>query len=371
MKILEGIVCALCGVSITDSNSTKEHLIPNSIGGRKTVSDFICNSCNNIAGQEWDSELAKQLNPWALFFCINRERGEVPSQVFETIESDGRKGKIKLNADGSKERPIPECHDNGNGQVSVSANSIKAAKQMLVGLKRKKYPNIDVDGSLKNAKQETHYPNHIVKLLDGSSIGGEKAGRSIVKSALALAVMSGIDFRICHNACNYLKNENSEQNFGFYYKHDLVKNRPDGLVFHCVAVCGNPKTKQLLGYVEYYGFYRMVICLSDSYSGKEFNHCYAINPILNEELNLDISLSLTNEEILAVYRERFPIDRFKEALDPVISNWLKKKREQELNEAISQAFEDAWINCGAKKDEILTVVQIEKIVGETFFNREK
>ena len=27
--------CALCDVEITDTNDTKEHLIPNAIGGRK------------------------------------------------------------------------------------------------------------------------------------------------------------------------------------------------------------------------------------------------------------------------------------------------------------------------------------------------
>ena len=77
-------ICALCDAEITKNNDTREHLIPNAIGGRKKVKGFICNSCNNKSGAEWDADLANKLNPLSLFFRIQREQGEVPPQSFST-----------------------------------------------------------------------------------------------------------------------------------------------------------------------------------------------------------------------------------------------------------------------------------------------
>ena len=60
--------CALCDIIITNENDTKEHIVPNAIGGRKKIKGFICRACNSTSGDSWDKELAKQLNPLSLFF---------------------------------------------------------------------------------------------------------------------------------------------------------------------------------------------------------------------------------------------------------------------------------------------------------------
>jgi transposase-like protein len=54
--------CALCHVELSEANYTREHIIPNAIGGRLKIADFICQSCNSTFGYLWDAELAKQLN---------------------------------------------------------------------------------------------------------------------------------------------------------------------------------------------------------------------------------------------------------------------------------------------------------------------
>ena len=51
--------CALCGVLITEENNSKEHIIPNAIGGKKKISNFICEECNNRSGNEWESDLTE------------------------------------------------------------------------------------------------------------------------------------------------------------------------------------------------------------------------------------------------------------------------------------------------------------------------
>ena len=89
VQFMSNKICPLCEVDIHDLNRSDEHVILNAFGGRLKAKSFICDSCNNNAGAKWDSELAKQLNPLALFFGIKRERGSSPSEIFST--TDGRK----------------------------------------------------------------------------------------------------------------------------------------------------------------------------------------------------------------------------------------------------------------------------------------
>ena len=38
--------CAFCEKSLSGKNRTKEHIIPNALGGRKKTVEFICNTCS-------------------------------------------------------------------------------------------------------------------------------------------------------------------------------------------------------------------------------------------------------------------------------------------------------------------------------------
>lgn len=350
--------CALCNTLITETNNTKEHIVPNSIGGRKKITGFICNSCNNKSGDNWDSELAKQLNPLSLFFGISRERGDVPSQIFETTGGD----RLRLNAEGSMGLEKPEYKEfpvDTGLQINIKARTLEEAKKMLAGVKRK-YPQVDIDVLLENLKINSFYSPDMLKF--NLCFGGQDAGRSLVKSALAVAVNSGINPKDCEQALNYLKNENGEACFGYYYQRDLVVNRPSDTIFHCVAVQGNPETKQILGYVEFYSVQRMVICLSNNYEDKLFFNCYAIDPISGKEFDLEIDLLLPQEEVIAAYKyERIPQGAVEAAFHKVIPLGMKASYEKEKNRVIHQSVEYAFKNCGAKEGEMLTPEHVQKL----------
>ncbi len=67
--------CAICNHEIPNNDNNKEHIIPNAIGGRKKLSKFICQKCNNDCGANWDSILTRELSFFSLAFHITRERG--------------------------------------------------------------------------------------------------------------------------------------------------------------------------------------------------------------------------------------------------------------------------------------------------------
>lgn len=352
--------CALCDVKITEENDTKEHLIPNSIGGRKKITGFICNKCNNNSGDKWECELAKQLNPLSLFFCINRERGDSPSQLFETTGGDI----YKLNADGSMNpaKPIYKEEKVESGErvnIHICARSVSEAKQMLQGVKRK-YPQIELDEIFSNVKTESSYCPDMLKF--NLSFGGPDAGRSIVKSALALAVKSGISLESCIEAINYLRNEDAEACFGYYYSSDLIKNRPVGIPLHCISIKGCTETKQVIGYVEYFGVQRMILCLGREYNGKEITGTYSINPITGEELDLFVDLSLSNDEIRGAYDyTKTPNGAIEAAFESVLTPAMRASYEKEMDRVLNEAVKVAFENCGAKEGDVLNEEHANKI----------
>lgn len=355
-------ICALCEKEITDENDTKEHLIPNAIGGRRKVKGFICKGCNNTSGDGWESALAKQLNPLSLFFGINRERGEAPSQLFETTGGD----RLKLNSDGSMgiEKPLysETPLESGSGvQIQIKARSMPEAKRLLQGVKRK-YPQVDLNELLDSARSETSYCSDMLEF--NLSFGGHEAGRSIVKSALALAVSSGIPVEICDKATNYLRKEDGEACFGYFYESDLIKNRPEGTPLHCVSIKGCSKTKQVIGYLEYFGVQRVVLCLSEFYEGVDISNTYAINPITGEELSLIVELDLSNLDIREAYDyKKIPEGSVEIAFDKVIPTGMKSSFEKEKDRIVNHAVKHAFENCGAKEGEMLMPEHINKLTG--------
>ena len=222
--------CALCNTPIRNENGSKEHVIPNAIGGRKTVYNFICKDCNSTTGAEWDYELVTQLKPPCTLLNIRRQRGENQPVLAETVGGD----KIFIHADGRmsmRETVFTERVLGNQTEVNIRTSSMKELKKMLPGLVRK-YPNLDIDQVLEKATPRREY------LEDPLSIAltfeGEIAGRSIVKSCLALTSEIGLHLIDCEHARDYLL-ANGEPCFGYYNATDLVLNRPIAVLNHLSA----------------------------------------------------------------------------------------------------------------------------------------
>lgn len=289
--------CLLCNLQITNKNNTKEHIIPNSIGGRKTVKDFICNSCNNRLGETWDAELARFLNIFSLLLNIKRLRGNPPKEKLKTTNNQ----RILLHSNGKftlDEKPVCEINKISDNELSLNihANSEEQLNNIIKGIK-KKYPAIN--------EHELH------SLVEDKPIDKVQAGfsfdfsniniyKSLIKATLALVADSGIEAKKCNLALDFLKSEIPPSScIGYYYKQDLIKNRKDlPFIFHCVTVHGDSMSNSIMGYIELYSWLRMVVCLSDNYKGDSFNNSYAIDPLTGKEVNMCVDLSSLSKEII-------------------------------------------------------------------------
>jgi hypothetical protein len=290
--------CALCDTLLSASNDSAEHVIASALGGIWKIKGFICKRCNDTAGHDWDAELAAQLNGLCHFFAIKRDRGEIPVETITTTAGET----FNMLPDGgfALMRPTVEKTrvDAAQTQYRVVARNMSEARRILQKLKRKAL-NLDIEAELANAKVETSYPQGRIRLP--IEIGGVGAGRAIVKSTVALAHDTKLEMAACDQALTYLRNKDASPCFGYYQSSDLMVARPRGVPLHCVAISGNPATGLLLGYIEYFGFHRAVILLSDTYSGSEVARCYAIDPTTGQELGLAVRLDFTRADVADIF----------------------------------------------------------------------
>lgn len=350
--------CFLCDEEITLSNDSAEHIIPNAIGGRKTVSGFICLSCNNKCGSTWDAALAKQLDPISLYTRIKRQRGNPPAQVFKTANGqevrllpNGNLTYIKPKIDRTaKEKEVTE--------INIQANSRKQLKQVLDSIK-KKHANIDVEQCIKEAKFQKSYTND--PLMISVSIGGPEGGRSIIKSIVSLAKKYNINIAECNNAKSYLQDECADPCFGYYYENDLILNRPDDKIFHCIGISNKSSSNLLLGYVEFFSTWRIVACLSDSYKGENIHEAYALDPISGSEIDLNFAIPLSKSDINKAYDyQKIPEGSLEQAMSHMISLIHKQHFEEQRNKIFGEAYTEAMAQCELKDDTVLSEEQAHK-----------
>ena len=212
--------CALCSELLADGDDSREHIIPNAIGGRRKIEGFLCRKCNSKTGQEWDSELARQLNPISNLLGIKRERGSPPTIVVDTL--GGRR--LRHESDGRMTRDreeISEREVDGKIHLKVQAPSVTELKKHLGGLVRR-FPQLAGVDLLSHAVAAGEY--NADPMAIELRFGGLVAGRSVVKSCAALAHAVGVRLDDLEQAREYLRGRGAPC-FGYYNERDVVANR--------------------------------------------------------------------------------------------------------------------------------------------------
>ena len=104
------------------------------------------------------------------------------------------------------------------------------------------------------------------------------------------------------------------------------------------------------------------MCLSSNYDGEPFSYCYAIDPITGKELDIEIHLDLTPQDIAETYSsKKVDYDKTKAAMGDLMEYYVKKSRNDALTDAIDDAVEYAFANCGVQPEERLSDKQVANI----------
>lgn len=339
--------CALCNQELTPANHSREHLLPNGIGGQKTVRNVLCKPCNDKTGAEWDVVASKQLNFLNLLFGIERDRGDVQAEDYTTVSGQT----IRKHPDGHLTFPRQEPTRVQTAQgvrIETRVSTEQEARSFLLGLKRR-YPHLNVEEQMRGIRMEHSYLSDPV--FTTMQPGGAEAGRSFVKSAYTLAVASGVKPEVCAEARAYLLDADGAPCFDYFYKRNLILNRPTDYVFHCVAVSGDATTGQLIGYVELYSTWRMVICLSSQYAGESFQSSYSVNPVTGEEIKLSFDLNFSREELRAACNgdDDYSTElgkAFNAMMEIGYIASLQRERERVLQRAVATAMDQLGVGPG-------------------------
>ena len=120
----------------------------------------------------------------------------------------------------------------------------------------------------------------------------------------------------------------------------------------------------LLGYVEYFGVQRVVVCLSVAYDGPPIDYVYGLNPMTGQTIPLSVNLPFSYGDIQAIYEyQRIPDGAIQKVYAQVIPTGLEWQFEREKERVIADAVQYAFANCGAAEGEILTEQQVKKLAG--------
>jgi len=143
----------------TVSNSYREYIILNSIGGKLISFSIICQSC----ATEFDSidtSLSNELNFFGLMLNIKRDRGENPPVKAKIIRTGDE---ISLNAGGKPVLIRPIINENQHdGSISIRARDRKEVRIALKGLKRKYSFNAEIEALVNQANLKGDYFNEPV-----------------------------------------------------------------------------------------------------------------------------------------------------------------------------------------------------------------
>ena len=198
--------------------------------------------------------------------------------------------KLRLQSDTVLVPDKPEVKVNDLGdrlEITIRTNNPKTAVNLINKVARD-HPGFDVQKAVREMSTEDSYLDSPLAL--SFRYGGPDAGRSMVKSCLALLSETGAKPKDCARAMTYLEDPSPDAPppFWIFFDADLVTNRPQDHLFHCVSVVGQPEHGRILGYVEFFNFARILVRIGEDYEGEAFQATYAVNPIDGQALAVSV-----------------------------------------------------------------------------------
>ncbi|OAE44580.1 hypothetical protein A7J58_12455 [Enterobacter cloacae] len=239
---------------------------------------------------------------------------------------------------------------------SFTAGNMKQAQQFVRGF-CKKHPSLNQQELMDSLVLSKTYLGGDA-LVFNPTFGNANSGRSLVKTILAYAKKIGIDPFLCNKAIDYLIND-GEPCYGYYYSNDLVVNREFERPAHCIAIHAEPNSGYVIGYLEYFGVWRVISLLSDCYKGKEIKESYYIYPEDSKSGSFEIDIPMSMEVITSAYNyEKYDENVFHDAFSFFLNYCQRKDLEREENAVITHAWNDALKKMGLKEGDEWTDEQM-------------
>lgn len=329
--------CYCCKEELNNKNSSEEHILLNSIGGKLKSKDLLCKKCNSKFGEKNDSELSKQLLFLSTFLNIQRERGDHPTLKGATTKS-GEEIHLLSGGIPSYSKPTVETiADNNKIVINIRARNEKELKQIAKGL-AKKYRQVSADDIITMATHKTGYIKEPIKVTQ--TIGGDVALNAISKIGINYFVYKTKQYESISSIIDVLKNDIKNNLCKHYYPDKLYQKEPKE-VCHIIHIESNKSNKNIIAYVELFSSFSFIVLLSDNYNGKSIKstYCYDLNK--NKELIKKISLKIKTVDF-----NRLPVicgdycKTITEKINRTVKIGLEKQTDNEISSITSRCIDE-------------------------------
>ena len=292
--------CWLCDKELT---MTKEHIVPESMGGKKTVRGFICINCNSRTGHDWDVAVTN-FESWKFQINSNLKinpqhgksiRGQMADTGLNVLIDTELQMRVGFNA------PVKRQGEAGTEVYEFTSDPdrvddlFESVNKLLQRRGKNPITRAEFDASI--TRHVTPQPKVNLSL----QLKEPEYFRSLVKTAMAMAFSFGINPRDCENTVRYLRDETMDNTGVVEMPGTSLKGyMNDWTDYHAVTILGHPDCGKLIGEVLYFGTVGGLVILSNSYDGPFIVTGHVINLRTGEYADSDIklpNLSLSEEQL--------------------------------------------------------------------------
>lgn len=182
------MTACLCRLCASRPAGSPEHVVLNSLGGRLTVKDLLCQPCNNRLGGVIDSPLEQQLRSLGLLADAKKGDGNSVAPMRGLPTEEG--GRIDMLPGGKPRptfpRPVQVKKEGKDLHVSIQAGNEKEAARLLAHQLRRFGLTLDVLDSLSAEKVKSKVGTVKFTL----TLGGVLPARSVAKMGMAAMTLA-------------------------------------------------------------------------------------------------------------------------------------------------------------------------------------
>lgn len=327
--------------------SNAEHILQNFLGARWTSREIVCNRVQSQFGESIDLALEQGLRSFRNLLGTKGGRGGDAPTLRHIKGSQGNHYHLKPGGVPCLSKPAIQTtiSENGIHDVRIRASDMRQFDWAMAEVAHR-FPGIELDRDAWKSSAEVTDEYMMERLHVGSSIGGLDYFRGLLKAVFNLLGVNAANIALhpCFDAVRTFILSGT----GDVAQHIRWPNNSRPLPAstlerfdHVIFI--HSRKNAVEGFVEFFGGIGHMVCLSDTYEGRDFSFGYRVNPLRNsnpaEMRDPPINRSLVplfdhgyeepDEEARTIYVDR--INQF-------LADHSKLARENEIERIVDQWF---------------------------------
>lgn len=268
--------------------ASKEHIIPNFLGGRLTSYDLLCERCNSKLGTEVDGSLSNQLD-FLRVIKVKKSRKSSPYKkgfikdkgvellVNDNLESKIAKPQIIYDDKGNIAEVYAKSKEQAEGLIKSELKASKTEKEIQDFIKKAKFSDVS------KKTEEVHFRG----FLNSDSYYG------IAKIAINFYLSKGLPKEEIQGIIDYILSKGQNHDYvRMFHPISPLYELEDNQLFNAIFLKGDKKKKLLYCYVDLFNVAKYIVVLSDKFDAESFEEAYQWNLVENVEEECSINFTL-------------------------------------------------------------------------------